>query len=327
MYFDFEDYKPDITPVGSVISWREGVLLSIIVHLAAVILMLTAPRWLPESMTAPRPVPVQPQPARTDSPRFVYVEPRVDLKALKPPERAEPSDQDREARTLRRAPEPKNPLPLSRGNTRQRVEQMEREIARGRGPTPDPSAGQPVPPAEEPPAPTVAENAVRLPEASSAVQLPAPRPPAPQPNGNTGRGLSGGSLGESLRNLQRYVQRDQFDNSQGGGAFGPAIQFDTKGVEFGPWIRRFIAQVRRNWEPLIPLAAMSMSGHVVVTFNVHKDGRITDLTVVGPSTISSFNTAAYGALASSNPTAALPPEYPANQAFFTVTFFYNEEPQ
>ena len=46
-----------------------------------------------------------------------------------------------------------------------------------------------------------------------------------------------------------------------GGQFGPEIQFDTKGVEFGPWIRRFIAQVKRNW--LIPYAAMSMKGHVV----------------------------------------------------------------
>ena len=42
MYFDFEDYHPDITPVGSVISWREGVLLSIILHLAGVIVILLA---------------------------------------------------------------------------------------------------------------------------------------------------------------------------------------------------------------------------------------------------------------------------------------------
>ena len=44
MYFEFEEYKPDITPVGSVISWREGVLLSIIVHLAGVILVLMSPQ-------------------------------------------------------------------------------------------------------------------------------------------------------------------------------------------------------------------------------------------------------------------------------------------
>ena len=34
MYLDFEDYRPDIQPIGRAISWREGVLLSIIVHLA-----------------------------------------------------------------------------------------------------------------------------------------------------------------------------------------------------------------------------------------------------------------------------------------------------
>ena len=95
-------------------------------------------------------------------------------------------------------------------------------------------------------------------------------------------------------------------------------------MEFGPWIRRFVAQVKRNW--LIPYAAMSMQGHVVITFNVHKDGSLTDLAVIGPCPIDAFNNAAYGALASSNPMQPLPPEYPAEKAFFTVTFFYNEVP-
>ena len=74
-------------------------------------------------------------------------------------------------------------------------------------------------------------------------------------------------------------QTRRFNNPQGGEQqeFAPSIQFDTKGVEFGPWLRRFVAQIRRNW--FIPYAAMSMRGHVVVTFNVHKDGRITDVQV------------------------------------------------
>ncbi|MFN7980789.1 MAG: TonB family protein [Vicinamibacterales bacterium] len=148
----------------------------------------------------------------------------------------------------------------------------------------------------------------KLPDQQTALQVPSSQqPPAPR-NGALGRSqTNGGSLGDALRNLQRYVQRDQFDNAQGGGAFGPAIQFDTKGVEFGPWIRRFVAQVKRNW--LIPYAAMSMKGHVVVTFNVHKDGTITDITVVGASPVAAFNNAAFGALSSSDPTAP-PPEYP-----------------
>jgi TonB family protein len=324
MYFEFEDYKPDITPVGSVISWREGVLLSIIVHLAGVILILMSPQIFEVNQAAILARQAAIDASRPQEPeRFVFVQPSVDLKALKPPERAEPSDQDRERRSPERAKEP-NPLPLSRGNTRERVEQMDKETARGRGPTPDPAAGQQaqVQPDATPAPPS--QNQLPLPDSQAALQPPAAKP-APQLGASGQRPLSGGSLGDALRNLQRYVQRDQFENPQGGGAFGPAIQFDTKGVEFGPWIRRFVAQVKRNW--LIPYAAMTSQGHVVVTFNVHKDGSITDLQVVGPSSVGAFNTAAFGALATSNPTAPLPPEYPSEKAFFTVTFFYNEEPQ
>jgi TonB family protein len=153
-------------------------------------------------------------------------------------------------------------------------------------------------------------------------------PPQLEPRAGSTRPPTGGSLGDALRNLQEYVEREQFNNPQGGGGqFGPTIQFDTKGVEFGPWIRRFIAQVQGNWEPLIPQAAMFMNGRVVLTFNVHKSGAVTDLTVASPSTVKAFTNAAFGAMVSSNPTAPLPAEYPTEKAFFTVTFFYNEPPQ
>jgi TonB family protein len=200
------------------------------------------------------------------------------------------------------------------------VEAQQPEPPRGQGPAPEPAAGQPdVQQAKE-------DDASRMAESKSGLELPATRTPSPR-MGADGRGTTpGGALGQALQDLRRYVQRDTFGNERGGvGEFGPAIQFDTKGVEFGPWIRRFVAQIKRNW--LIPYAAMSMKGHVVITFNVHKDGSITDLSVVGPCPIDAFNNAAYGALASSNPTMELPPEYPADQAFFTVTFYYNEQPE
>ena len=60
---------------------------------------------------------------------------------------------------------------------------------------------------------------------------------------------------------------------------------------------------------------MTMKGHVVVTFNVHKDGRITDLQVVKPSSVDAFTNSAHNALAASNPTVALPPEYPTTRRF------------
>jgi hypothetical protein len=42
--------------------------------------------------------------------------------------------------------------------------------------------------------------------------------------------------------------------------------------------------------------------------------------------VDAFNNAAANAILTSNPTEPLPPEYPADKAFFTVTFYYNEEP-
>src|SRR5256712_348219 len=245
MYFEFDDYRPDITPVGRAISWREGVLISIIVRLAMLVFMLAAPRLFPYDAKAARARALLLQQQAEQAPRFVFVQPRLDFPAPKPPARAEDSDQDR----LRRSPQqvnPTNPLPFSRGNTPERVEQLPQEIPRGQGPAPEPAAGQQ---AENNPPPETAKT-----------QLPALKPPAPQDGANGRAPTSGGALGEALRNLQRYVQRDQLENQQGNGQFGPEIQFDTKGVEFGPWIRRFIAQVKRNW--FIPYVAMSMKGPV-----------------------------------------------------------------
>jgi TonB family protein len=323
MYFDFEDYHPSIEPVGRALTKLEMVLLTIIFHLLTVILILVSPKWLPQVLpkflqTVPPPAIVQQQQPAQQT-RFVFVQPRVERPAPPPP-RAEASDLDRQMRTPQQPPRPPaNPLPYARGNSPERVEELQRQAARGRGPDPDPAAG---PPAENRPPQS---SAPQVAEAPSTLQLPSARPPAPQSGASGRSATSGGSLGDALRNLQRYTQNESFDNQGGtGGQFGPEIQFDTKGVEFGPWIRRFIAQVKRNW--FIPYAAMSMKGHVVIQFNVHRDGTITDLMVVGPSAVDAFNNAAFGALSGSNPTQPLPPEYPDSKAFFTVTFFYNETP-
>jgi len=323
MYFDFEDYRPEFTPVGRAISWREGILLSIIVHLLVVIFLLIAPRVFHFNWTAPRVAVVQPTPHEPLT--FVFVQPRVDTPAPKAPERAAPSDRDRIARAPERAPNPTNLEPFSRGNSPDRVDRPPAEPARGRGPQPEPQAGPIAPPPPEPPQ-TEETPPLKLPGSSGLTLPQKPEPQTQAQAGNLGRSpFAGGSLGRALSNLQTYIQSDQFRNLQGGvGQAGNAIQFDTKGVEFGPWIRRFVERVRSNWN--VPYAAMSLKGHVVITFNIHKTGAITDLSVVGPCPIESFNSAAFGALVASNPTDPLPAEYPDEKAFFTVTFYYNEPP-
>jgi TonB family protein len=257
-----------------------------------------------------------------DQPRFVFVQPRVELAPRNiPPPEAPPSDMDRTAVSREAAPVPTNPQPFSRGNTPEFVEPSPPpappQVARNQGPL--------TPPA--PPAPQNQARATDPGEAPDAMRVPnGGASPSYRRDPESGRAAATSPLGQALKNLSRYAEQAAFENPNGGqsNAFGPAIQFDTKGVEFGPWIRRFIAQVKRNW--FVPYAAMSLKGHVVITFNVHKNGALTDLTVIGPSSVDSFNNAAFNALATSNPTEPLPVEYPSDKAFFTVTFYYNEPP-
>lgn len=335
MYFDFEDGHPDYQPVGRALSIREGILLSIIVHLVAALVLVLLPQteWFKARAAAAeaeaearRLAMLERQ--RQEQRRFVFVQPRIELEPrTPPPPRAPLSDRDRTAMSRERAPSPTNRQPFSRGNTPEFIE-----------PSPPPAGSAARRPGPEtpprPPAPSRPSPAEQQGENSAALRLPntADRPTyRPDGAGQTegerpAAPPATGALGEALRNLSRYAERQAFENPGGGntGQFGPFIQFDTKGVEFGPWIRRFVAQVKRNW--FVPYAAMSLKGHVVITFNVHKSGAITDLTVIQPSAVDSFNNAAFNALAASNPTEPLPAEYPSDRAFFTVTFYYNESP-
>jgi TonB family protein len=296
MYLDLEEYRPDTPRLASTNSWRGGVL-SLFVHFGFVLLILFGP-------TALFSTPVQPvQPLNDDQVRFVQMMPLKDR--IAPPKRpAEESDKDRSSATREKAPNPENAIPFARGNTPEKVEGS---------PTPAERAKGPENPA--PPAPSPAPSSQQQPPQMAAKIVLEPTPVAQQ--------QSGGALGASLRNLQQYLKDQNLNNQKGGlTQQDPDIQFDSKGVEFGPWLARFIAQVKSNW--FVPDAAMVMSGHVVLQFNVHRDGSISDLRIGQPSTVTAFTNAAMTAIKLSNPTMALPAEYPAEQASFVVTFHYNE---
>ena len=326
MELHLDDSRPETPSIDTAISRREGVLLSLVAH----VLVLLAILFVPDIPFVKRMLEARAEEARRqaellqaqqpkENPTFVYVAPLEELKALRPPPRAEMSDIDRVARARERAPNPRNEMPFSIGKSPDRVEaQKQTEKARGEGPAPEATMarnGNNQPQIQQP----QQQIAPPLPDSTTGTPYTTTQKPSPRP------APSGGSLGEALRNLRQYADDQTFANPDGNsGQFGPSIQFDTKGVEFGPWIRRFIAQVKRNW--FIPMAAMSLKGHVVLQFNVHKDGSITDLAIVQPSAIDAFNNAAVNAIRGSNPTQPLPPEYPTEKVLFTVTFYYNESP-
>ena len=315
MYFNFEDNHPDIALVGHALSWREVALLTAIFHALAALAILVTPML--DAGRAERLAQLALEQRDRDSARFVFVQPHLDMPATRPlSPRAVPSDKDRNAQTVESARDPKNSMPFSRGNTPERVEERPAP-PQPAGPS-SPNNAAPAQSSSDPGSPPPATGSLTLPD------LRAGSGHVPDAPAATGTGSGRGLLGSAMRDLRQMVQQNAFDNQDGTGQGGPSIQFDSKGVEFGPWLRRFIAQIKRNW--LIPYAAMAMKGHVVVTFYIHKDGSITALSVPGPCNVDAFNRAAFNAMASSNPTYPLPPEYPSDRAFFTVTFYYNEIP-
>ena len=286
MYLNFEDHHPDTPHLPPAFSRLERLLLTVVAYLVIVIAYLV----MPASWFAPRELTPLAEVPPKDDVTFVMMEPLKDRVA--PPKiQAEASDLDRQAATRERAPVPDNPAPFSRGNT------------------PDKVVG--APPAEPPKGSNGAAESTPPPEAP--VILPSITAPA---------GTPGEGLANSLRNLQKTLRNENFSNETGGQTQQDAqINFDSKGVDFGWWLRRFVAQVKSNW--FIPQAAMLLKGRVVITLNIHRNGTITDVTVIQPSGIQSLDIAAVNALKSSNPTVALPAEYPEDKVLFTVTFLYN----
>jgi TonB family protein len=296
MYLDFEDHRPDVPRVTSPISAREGVLISLVLHLVALIFILLAPsEWFQPSQDL--------QPAKVDEPpmRYVQMMPAIDREELAK-RLAEDSDQNRRSMTRERAPDPQNAAPLSRGNTPEKIEGAPE--VRTAGPENN-QPPQPAPPDQQSP-----------PQADMGLQ-PAPESPrAPSL-------LASGNLGRDLRNPQRYLQNQNYENLGGGNTDqGADIQFDSKGVDFGPWLRRFTAQVRRNW--LVPQVAELTHGDVVLQFFVLRNGTITDLRVVKPAAIDALTVSALNAIKLSNPAPSLPADYPDDRIQFTVHFYYNE---
>jgi TonB family protein len=289
MYLDLEDYRPDTPRVPTVMSLREAVLLSLLLHALAVIAYLVMPNFRSSVNAVLMPEDEKPL-------EYVQIIPRAEFNAIPKPQ-AEASDLDRRAASPLVAPDPRNDTPFSRGNTPEKVVGAPEEKPAG-----------PENPVTGPPA------SAKVPDVTSKIASDAL---------TTAARPAGGGLGASLRNLQQFLQDDNYDNPQGGQPDQNAdIQFDSKGVDFGPWLRRFVAQVKRNW--YVPQSAMFQRGRVVIQFNILRNGTIADLKIVGPSPIEPFNLAAFNALKLSNPTMALPAEYPDDRAFFTVIFHYND---
>jgi TonB family protein len=220
------------------------------------------------------------------------------------------------------------------------IKQLQQE-ARVTPPTPQPPPPQQQPPAPLPQearnaAPPVAQPQLPLPSAPKPAQpsIEAPLPAAPRPSfaQNTPNPR------DALRNAMQAPLSGRGGTvdysgtpSPGGKTLGAGAQIlsDTQGVDFTAYLRRIVADTKRNWEPLIPeevQAPLLKKGIVGIRFSILPSGQIGSMTLETPSGDQALDKAAWWAITSEGQFPPLPKEFHGPQLELRFGFFYNLQP-
>lgn len=101
------------------------------------------------------------------------------------------------------------------------------------------------------------------------------------------------------------------------------ILSDTKGVDFRPYLKVVLHDVRENWYHLIPECAEMMKGKLAIEFAITKDGKLADMKLVARSHSVLLDRAAWGSITASNPFRPLPSEFTGSYLALRIRFYYN----
>ena len=199
-------------------------------------------------------------------------------------------------------------------------------------PTPAPAITNAAPPVPAPALPL--PNAPQpTPRTTPPVVAEAPTPqPSTKPNFNTNSSAEG-SINDAIRNAARnpgggYGARGSGSSPLNMG--GAEILSDTQGVDFQPYLRRILADIYRNWLPLIPEEAkppLSKQGETLVRFMILPDGRIGGMWLDGSTHDDAINRSAWGSITSEGQFPPLPSQFHGPNLELRIHYYVNKEPQ
>ena len=308
-----DDQEDDVTRYRK----REAAWISIIFHGVVILALIFMPKWLPKGVVI--------MPARVDnSPIFLDSPPAP---KEKPQKSNIVSEQDRKAQTT--VPD---------------KETLRKLLDARRAGAPKPATPPPQP--QSPPAQQQqAQQAVQAPPQQGTV---APPPPpkttqqaqlqAPQPKQNPfSIGSASSSVEQAIHSAANNPRSATYGSS---GDYGSGIHprvdtrgnmeilSDTRGVDFGPYMKKLHFTVQEHWDPLIPevaLPPMMKKGVVVIEFAILKDGTVKAMSLVKGSGDEALDRAAWGALTSATPLPKLPVEFSGDYLLIRAAFFYNPD--
>ena len=260
---------------------------------------------------------------------FLYMPPDLEKKLQQKPRTPTLSDRDRIARGKAPVITPKAPdIPYSKGNTRlPEVAGGQPKVATPQSPPPQPKqqANEQAKAAPKPSDDGLKLEDVPKPPSSPkqlAMTLPSDNMEAAVRASRPQRGAPG--PGDSL---------GQFNNPNSSFSLeGPQILSDTQGVDFGPYLARVVAVVRRNWYTMMPESArLGQKGRVAWQFAIQKDGTLLKddtghniIEMVVPSGANALDGAARAAIDLSTPFPPLPSEFKGPELKLRFIFLYNE---
>jgi len=100
---------------------------------------------------------------------------------------------------------------------------------------------------------------------------------------------------------------------------------DTRGVDFGPYIRVIRKRIEANWYRQVPQPAETRTGDVTIEFVIARDGKPGNLHLVASSGDKVLDTAAQEGVTQSAPFPPLPNQYTGSYLALRLHFFYNPD--
>jgi TonB family protein len=299
-------------PKGSLKTDTTIRVMSVILHIALVIFLISIPKIFPPHVPTQEEVDL----ARNELKNWVYLPPEVSKPAPPTPRI------NLDPRILNKISPPVEKAPLV---------------------APPVEKAQPAKPAPELPAAPTPHVPVTPPVERTAPPTPTPshlepiKPPEP---GHYNFNLPNKSLQDQLQDAIKsqgagrvYAPPSGGLPSGGGrGANGPGMQpgvsilTPTEGVDFSSYIQRLLATVRRNWYAVMPESAlMGDKGVVMITFRINRDGTVPppDPNLERTSGEEPLDAAAMSSIRTSSPFEPLPPQFKGPDIELRFIFFYN----
>ena len=131
----------------------------------------------------------------------------------------------------------------------------------------------------------------------------------------------------SLGGGRQGMDLGQLGGDKGSAEAGP-LSFETQWYDWGEYAESMVGKIRVHWyeEMPMPLLQTGLKGVVTIRFTIHRDGTITDVTIITSSGIAPYDHAAKKAIEQASPLKPLPADFPKETEHVTAMFYYNSEP-